>query len=78
VSSSRPEQKRPSEPRQGSYQPPSLTVLATVAELTQGVANPSAADIVFSSAVVSDRALKQQLLAVDSRRVLAGLAGLSL
>jgi hypothetical protein len=76
MSSSRPEQKRQSD-QQDAYQPPCLTVLGTVAAITQGAANPGG-DIVFSNGVVSDRQLKDQLRPVDTCRVLAGVAALSL
>lgn len=57
------------------YEAPKLVVLGSVAELTRGAAN-SGPDIVFSTGIPSDRALKDRVRPVDSRGVLDTLAAL--
>lgn len=57
------------------YESPKLVVLGSVADLTRGGAN-SGPDIVFSTGLPSDRALKDRVRRVEPRHVLDTLASL--
>lgn len=58
-----------------AYEAPKVVVLGSVAELTQGAAN-TGPDIVFSTGIPSDRALKDHVQPVEPRRILEALAAL--
>jgi hypothetical protein len=74
--SPKPSEQRPND-EHPDYEPPKLVVLGAVPELTSG-ATQTGGDIVFSSGVVSDRALKHRVSPVQPQRVLDTLAGLAL
>jgi hypothetical protein len=58
-----------------TYEPPRLTVLGTIAEMTQALAIGTTDAAVFSAAI-SDRRLKRDLEPVDARAVLEAVSGL--
>jgi hypothetical protein len=57
------------------YEPPRLTVLGSIAEVTQA-AGVGVTDAAVFSAAISDRRLKRELEPVDALRVLEAVSGL--
>jgi hypothetical protein len=60
-----------------SYEPPRLTVLGSIAEVTQA-AGTGVSDAAVFSAGISDRRLKRELEPVDARTVLEAVSSLPL
>ena len=60
-----------------TYEPPRLTVLGSIAEVTQA-AGIGVTDAAVFSAGISDRRLKRELEPVDARVVLEAVSGLAI
>lgn len=72
-----PEFEHSTEQKPDRYERPSLTVLATVAEVTHA-ANPGLNDGALFSAFISDQALKHHVVPVEPLRVLGAVAAVGL
>jgi len=61
-----------------AYEPPRLTVVGRIAEVTQAASVGLSDAAIFSAGIPSDRRLKRELEPVDARAVLEAVSGLTL